>query len=209
MANRAIREYQKNSDCCFIRCRVTIKQNLVLETSTKTQGPKYLPYLEAIKNRLEEGELHVTSIDGEPRWSKFLLHGAPATATMEKVAISIQQSYPGVLTLAQTSRWLITEAKRQDSVKGMSAVVLAVAGRHTLKPLDYQYLYVCNSRCRLDRYLPYGPSSQCGNCCKFGHPTNPYQDKVPTCGVCGKEYPTRVHPYPDPDCPGGGRCTPQ
>lgn len=172
MANRAVREYQKNLGYCFIRCYVTQKRNLVLQMSTKIQGPDYLPYLEAIKTRLEEeGKLNVTAIDGEPRWSKFLLHGVPTSATMEEVAISIQQSYPGVLPLAQTLRWLTTEAKRQASAKDMSTVVLAIAGRHTLQSLGYQYLYVCNSRCRLDQHLPYSSSSQCGNCCKFGHPT--------------------------------------
>ena len=101
MANRAVRDYQKDLDYCFIRCHVTMKQNLVLETSMKTQGPDYLPYLEAIKARLEEeGKLQVTAIDGEPRWSKFLLHSVPTSASMENVALSIQQSYPGVLKLA-------------------------------------------------------------------------------------------------------------
>ena len=159
MANRAVREYQKNLDYFFVRCHVAMKQNLVLQTSTKTQGPDYLPYLEAIKNRLEdEGKLRVTSIDGESRWSKSLPHDAPAVATMEEVAISIQQSYPGVLTLARTPRWLTTETKRQASVKGMSTAVLAIVGHHALQSLGYRYLYVCNSRCRLDRHLPYGPT---------------------------------------------------
>ena len=67
MANAAIREYQKNPDYRFIRCYVTMKQNLVLQTSTKTQCLDYVPYLDAIKNRLEqEGKLHITAIDGEP-----------------------------------------------------------------------------------------------------------------------------------------------
>ena len=68
------------------------------------------------------------------------------------------------------------------------------------------FLYVCNSRCRLDKYLPYGPSSQCGNCCKFGHPTSVCQDKAPTCGVCAKEHATRFHPCSAPDCRGGLPC---
>ena len=106
MANRAVQEYQKDLDYYFIRCHVTMKQNLVLQTSMKTQGSDYLPYLEAIKARLEEeGKLQVTAINGEPRWSKFLLHGVPTSASMEDVALSIQQSYPGVLKLAQCKTW--------------------------------------------------------------------------------------------------------
>ena len=113
-----------------------MEQNLVLQTSTKTQGLDYVPYLDAIKNRLEqEGKLHITAIDGEPRWSKFLLHGVPTSATMEEVALSIQQSYPGVLKLAQTPRWLTTESSRRTSTKGMSTAVLSIAGQHTLQSL--------------------------------------------------------------------------
>ena len=111
MANAAIREYQKNPDYCFTRCCATMKQNLVLQTSTQTQDLNYVPYLEAIKNRPEqEGILHITAIGREPQWSKPLHHGVPTSAMMEEVALSIQQSYPGVLKLAQTPRWLTTES---------------------------------------------------------------------------------------------------
>ena len=195
-------------DYCFVRCHTTLKNNLVLQTSLKTCGTDYQPYLEAIKTAFEEEEkLRMTSIDGEARWSKFILHGVPLAASMEDVAMSIQQSYPGILKLAQTPRWLTTETKRQNSSKGMSSVVLAVAGQHTLQSLGYQYLYICNSRCRLAKYLPFGPASQCGKCFRFGHPTAMCRDENPTCGVCGKSHLTRHHTCPAADCKQGGRCT--
>ena len=40
----------------------------------------------------------------------FLLHGVLTTASMEEVALSVQQSCPGVLNLAQTPRWRRREA---------------------------------------------------------------------------------------------------
>ena len=58
---------------------------------------------------------------------------------MEEVALSIQQSYPGVLKLAQTPRWLTTESGRWTSTKGMSTVVLSIAGQHTLQSLGHQF----------------------------------------------------------------------
>jgi hypothetical protein len=208
LANKAVRHYQRELDYCFVRCHATQKNNLVLQTSLKTCGTDYQPYLEAIKSAFEEEEkLKVTSIDGEARWSKFILHGVPLAASMEDVAMSIQQSYPGILKLAQTPRWLTTETKRQNSTKGMSSVVLAIAGQHTLQSLGYQYLYICNSRCRLAKYLPFGPASQCGKCCRFGHPTAMCRDENPTCGVCGKGHLTRHHTCPAADCRQGGRCT--
>lgn len=72
--------------------------------------------------------------------------GNPVSCTIEEVTLSIQQSYPRSLKLAQTPRWLTTDAKRQTSGKGMSTVVLVIAGQHTLQSLGCQYLYVCNSR---------------------------------------------------------------
>ena len=126
---------------------------------------------------------------------------------MIDVANCIQESYPGALKLAQTPRWLTTETKRQNSAKGISTVVLSIVGRHTLQSLGYQYLFICNNKCRLDKYLPYGPSSQCGKCCKLGHPTTICRDQDPTCGICGQPHNTRYHSCPAPDCPAGGRCT--
>ena len=125
---------------------------------------------------------------------------------MEEVAISIQQSYPGILKLAQTPRWLTTETKRQTYGKGMSTVVLSIAGQHTLQSLGYQFLSVCNRRCWLNKCLPIGPSSQCGHCCKFGHATTMCRDEKPTSGICGKDHATRHHSCPASDCRGGGHC---
>lgn len=180
--------------------------NLELQTSIKTGGSGYIPYLDSIKSAFEE-HLQLTMIDGEPRCSKFILPAIPVTCTTEEVATSIQQSYAGTLKLAQTPRWLTTDAKRRAPGKGMSSVVLSTAGQHTLKPLGHQYLFFCNSRCRLAKYTPFGPSSQCGNCCIFGHPTTMYQDKHPTWGICGKEHVACFHPCPASDCKQGDRCT--
>ena len=64
-ARKAVREHNKELDHCFIRCHVTPKQNLVLQTSLKTRGSGFLPYLDAIKTALrEEVKLQVASIDG-------------------------------------------------------------------------------------------------------------------------------------------------
>ena len=138
MANRAVCEYQKDPNYSFVQCHVTRKKNLVFQTSTKTKGTDYLTYLDAIKAKIDqEAKLQVTSIEGKPRWSKFLLHEVPISASMEDVAILIQQSYPRVLKLVQTPRWLTTESKQQTLEKGMSTVVLAIEGKYTLQSLGY------------------------------------------------------------------------
>ena len=62
-----------------------------------------MPLNQPIRSRLV---LKVTSIDGEPRSSKSILHWVPLVSTMEDVALSIEQSYPRVLKLAETPRYL-------------------------------------------------------------------------------------------------------
>src|SRR5258707_5941 len=94
------------------------------------------------------------------------------------------------------------DAKCQESGKGTSSIVLSIAGQHTFQSLGYQYLFICNSKCQLDKYVAFGLSSQCGNCCKFGHPTAMCQDnlKQPTCRVYGKLNPLHscCNNTPDP-----------
>ena len=85
-------------------------------------------------------------------------------------ALLIRRSYPDTLKPAQTPP-MADDAKCQTSSKGRSSVVLSIAGQHTLQSLEYQYLFICDSKYRLDKYLAFGPSSQCSNCCRFGHPT--------------------------------------
>ena len=51
--------------------------------------------------------------------------------------------------------------------------MLSIAGQHTLQSLGYQYLFVCNSCCRLAKCLPFGPSLQCVNCNSFHTSINP------------------------------------
>ena len=48
LANRVVGEYRKGLECCFIRCHAT-QNSLVLQTSFRTRGSDYTPYLDAIK----------------------------------------------------------------------------------------------------------------------------------------------------------------
>lgn len=64
-ASKSVRQYNKELDYCFIRCHVTPKQNLALQTSLKTRGSDFLPYPDATKTALREGvKLQVAAIDG-------------------------------------------------------------------------------------------------------------------------------------------------
>lgn len=133
LASKAVREYQKDLDYCFVGCCVTRGIGLVLQTPLKTKGSDYLPYLESIKTAVEEEEkLKIILIGGESRWIKFVLHGAPISCTMDEVALSIQQSYPETLKLAQILR--ANDGHQATGLqKELGTVVLAIAGQHTLQ----------------------------------------------------------------------------
>jgi hypothetical protein len=187
----------------FSRAYITEKNNLVFQTSIYTRGMDFQPYFEHLKNEFKE--LLITSIDGETRWTKFLLHGVPIWASMSDMALSMQENYPGMI-LGQTPHWLTTEKQREERHKPTSTAVIALIGQHTLETLGTRTLTVCNTTCRLAAYHPYGPASQCGNCYKLGHPTGVCKEE-PCCGVCGKkDHTTKLHTCPADGCRQRGGC---
>jgi hypothetical protein len=202
-ANKIINNLTKEPGMNFGRAYITEKNNLVFQTSIHTRGMDFQPYFEHLKNEFKE--LFITSIDGETRWTKFLLHGVPIWASMSDLALSIQENYPGMI-LGQTPRWLTTEKQREEPHKPTSTAVIALIGQHTLETLETRTLIVCNATCRLAAYLPYGPASQCGNCYKLGHPTGVCKEES-TCGVCGKQdHTTKLYTCPADECRQGGGC---
>lgn len=65
---------------------------------------------------------------------KFILHGVPLAATMEDVAPVNPAAIPRSTEARPDPRGLTTDAKRQDSKKGMDTTVLAIADQHTFCP---------------------------------------------------------------------------
>lgn len=194
----------------FIRMYTTDRYSttITLQTSISTRGTDYEPFFPLIASALER--LDVTNVEGESRWTKFLLHGIPLNTPMATIATSIQTNYP-FLKLGQTPRWLCTEEQRNKPGKDgrpkqTSTVVIALVGKHTLTSLGTRTLAVCNQSCRLDIYNTYGSTSQCGKCYKFGHIATMCKEKTNTCGVCGQAHTTQQHKCPADGCRQGGNC---
>lgn len=209
LANHTLREHTKLHTINFYGAYLTGRDNLVFETSLTTRGTDYEPYFPVLKQALG---IHMTisRMDGETRWSKFLIHGIPTESTMESLTESIQNNYPELI-MAQTPRWLVVDTikritKPNGSLKTASSVVITILGNHSLRSLGMKHLSVCNLRCRLDLYQLFGTDTFCGKCSQLG-PTTSRCESAPTCGHCGANHLTRDHKCAADQCAGRARCT--
>ena len=99
LANKAVREYQKNTDYCFILLRHT-EENPGPSDLDQDQGPRPPPLPGDNQDGLRDGR-GATSYDNRRRTQVEQVHrGVPDNCTVEEVALSIQQSYPDTLKLA-------------------------------------------------------------------------------------------------------------
>src|SRR5437879_13762047 len=69
--------------------------------------------------------------------------------------------------LPRPPRWLTTEAQRQD--KAASAMVLTIAGKDSTEKALSRGLSLFGKKFKVQRYLTFGPDSQCTKCLAFGH----------------------------------------
>ena len=180
----------------------------MFQTSIETRGTDYAPYFDTLRSHFSD--LDIASVDGEARWTKFLLHGVPLECSMDQVSESLRQNYPS-LPLAQIPRWLSTPFQRQQpdrngQPKRVSSVVIAILGSHSLTSIGLRYLTVCNSYCRLDTYYSYGSQIQCPKCHRLGHLVQQCKADSFTCGNCGQPHSTQSHTCPADGCPQGARC---
>jgi hypothetical protein len=202
MVNKAIVDHKDVHKPPFIRARFNLGGNLILTTGYSTCGLDYEAYLRIITDSLSS----LGSCTGRinERWSKFVLHGIPTVATMDEVRDEIETNYPA-LRLAQTPRWLTTEAQREE--KPISSVVIAILGSITLDQIGTETLELRNRSCRLDNYVQFDSTTQCRYCQCYGHHTQKCTKLTPTCAVCAESHLTKDHPCTIPTCKKGPACT--
>jgi hypothetical protein len=111
------------------------------------------------------------------------------------------------LRLGREPRGLTTESKRVG--KEASSAVITLVGQLTMKDVidGPPFLYLFNREIRLRECLAFGPSTRCGRCFLYGHPTTRCTAETPTCAVCAELHFTRRHSCKIPRCPPGGECT--
>jgi hypothetical protein len=136
------------------------------------------------------------------RWSKFILHGVPLSATPESVRKDIEAIYQR--PMGQTPRWLINP-ERLNSNKTASSMVITLIGELTIKDLGVSSFSIANKVCRLERYIQYNAATHCQNCQGWGHPKEMCKNPTRCCHCSGDHHSTK-HPCDTEGCKGGLRC---
>src|SRR5437879_10038566 len=99
-------------------------------------------------------------------WHKVILHGIPTSTTFTTVQSEIEE-YNQDTHLPRPPRWLTTDAQCQD--KAASAMVLTKIGRDATDKALSRGLSLFGKKFKVQRYLTFGPDSQCTKCLAFGH----------------------------------------
>ncbi|RPA97491.1 hypothetical protein L873DRAFT_1598119, partial [Choiromyces venosus 120613-1] len=131
-------------------------------------------------------------------WHKVILHGIPTPNSFTTIPAEIEEFNPGI----HLSRWLTTEAQHQN--KAASAMVLTIAGKDSTDKALSKGLSLFGRKFKVQRYLTFGPDTQCNKCLAFGHHTSQCTGQT-HCAICSPEHPTHLHTYGRSDCPIKGK----
>jgi hypothetical protein len=185
----------------FILAKITNSNNLIFTVAHQYLGQNYEPYLGIFEDALEEFPITASRIC--QRWSRFIVHGIPATATPDTVRNEIESTYP-TLKMGQTPRWLTSPERREG--KEASSMVITLIGEITKKSLGADTLAVFNRECKITEYITFGPSTRCNKCQLYGHPTQRCTADSYTCAVCAQSHATKDHPCAIENCKAGHSC---
>src|SRR5437588_5228179 len=99
--------------------------------------------------------------------------------------------------LPRPPRWLTTDVQHQD--KAASGMVLTIAGKDSTEKALSRGLSLFGKKFKVQRYLSFGPDSQCTKCLAFGH--HPSQCiGTQHCNICSLEHPAHLHTCGSSDC---------
>src|SRR5437660_2646484 len=142
-----------------------------------------------------------TGLRKDEIWHKVILHGIPTTTTFNTVQSEVEEFNPGT-HLPRPPRWLTTDAQRQD--KAASAMVLTIAGKDSTEKALSRGLSLFGKKFKVQRYLSFGPDSQCTKCLAFGHHSSQCTG-THHCNICSLEHPAHLHTCRSSDCPTKGK----
>jgi hypothetical protein len=200
--NKTITDHSDITYPPFILANVTATNNLVFTVAPQHLGTDYEPYLAIFEDALHE--FPIASSRVSRRWTRFIIHGIPTTASPETARTEIETTYPS-LQMGQTPRWLTSPERRQG--KEASSMVVTFVGEMTKKSLGATSLALFNRECNIAEYISFGPSTQCNKCQQFGHPTQRCTASDHVCAVCAQQHPTRNHPCAIGNCKAGHSCS--
>ena len=166
VANKTITTHADIEHPPLILANITATNNLVFTVTPQHLSTSYEPYLAILEEALHE--FPIASSRVSQRWTRFIVHGIPTTATPESAWTEIESSYPS-LRMGQTPHWLTSPERRQG--KEASSMIVTFIGEMTKKFLSATSLAMFNRECTIAEYVTFGPATQCNKCQTFGHPT--------------------------------------
>jgi hypothetical protein len=186
----------------FALARINSHNKIVLTTNPSTPASAYTPYMPMLLNEIKSLKPRIGNTNS--RWTKFLVHNIPTTATTAKLKALLEINYP-TIQLMQEPRWLVPAKRRLN--KTASTIVISLQGALDLKRLGTNTLILANRRCRITEYISWTPTSHCRNCQGYGHHTKLCREEKPTCAICAQQHSTKDHLCPIPTCRAGKSCT--
>ncbi|RPA96855.1 hypothetical protein L873DRAFT_1636149, partial [Choiromyces venosus 120613-1] len=130
-------------------------------------------------------------------WYKVILHGIPTTSSFTTIQAEVEEFNPGI-HLPHLPRWLTTEAQYQN--KAASAMVLTIASKDSIDKALSKGLSLFGRKFKVQRFLTFGPDTQCNKCLAFGHHTSQCTGQI-HCAICSQEHPIHLHTCGRSDCP--------
>jgi hypothetical protein len=201
IVNKTINNHADITHPPFILANVSASNNLVFTVAPQHLSINYEPYLGILEDALHEYPIASSRIS--QRWTRFIVHGIPTSATPENVRTEIETTYPS-LKMGQTPRWLTSPERRQG--KEASSMVITLIGEMTKKSLGANKLAMFNRECDIAEYITFGPTTRCNKCQQYGHPTQRCIASNHTCAVCALPHPTKEHPCAIGNCKAGHSC---
>ena len=180
----------------------TTNHNIHLITRNNTPATSVLKsHRPAIEQAIRATIPAATGLRKDEIWHKVIIHGIPTTSSFSTVQSEVQDFNPGT-HLPRPPRWLTTEAQR--SQKSASTMVLTIAGKEAADKAISSGLSLFGKKFKVQKYLTFGPDTQCSKCLAFGHHTTRCAN--PThCTFCAGDHPAYLHTCGRSDCPTKGK----
>ncbi|KAL0630804.1 hypothetical protein Q9L58_010343 [Maublancomyces gigas] len=153
----------------FCLARRTTRGNILLLTRPNIAASSAEAFISPVSTALSALGCQISINHTNSRWTQFLLHGVPTTATPQEITAEIREVYPTLPPMSQTPRWLTNATTRQE--KTMSTMVISFPITTALENFSLRSMTLQNHTCRLGVYLSISPSTQCSMCQAYGHHT--------------------------------------
>jgi len=195
VANKTITTHAEIEHPPLILANNTATNNLVFTVAPQHLSTSYEPYLAILEEALHEFPIALSRVS--QRWTRFIVHGIPTTATPESACTEIESSYPS-LRMGQTPHWFTSSERHQG--KEASSMIINFIGEMTKKSLSATSLAMFNREWTIAEYITFGPATQCNKCQTCGYPTQCCTTSNHTCAVCAQPHPTKDHPGAITNC---------